>query len=161
MKINLKLLLEELSNSNNGTTNVKILRKHFPNKRKNWGSARVVIPINNKWVLKVAYNQKGYAQNEVEKYVYRDSSNYQRRYLAKILKSCPYNTWVMQEKVNRISCSKGEQILKILKNENQFKTILLNHSLHIHDLDQMGMVNKRFKIYDYGYSTYVARQYYQ
>lgn len=54
---------------------------HFPNHNK--GSSRIVIPVSEKYVLKIAYNEFGIEQNKNEFDIITTVPIYYRRFFAK------------------------------------------------------------------------------
>jgi hypothetical protein len=65
------------------------------------GSGRVVYDIDGTKVLKVAKNQKGVAQNEVESGVGRDS--YFDNIVTEVYESSPDDTWLVSEKAKKVT----------------------------------------------------------
>lgn len=111
------------------------------------GSSRAVIPMCDKYVLKIAYNIKGVLQNEIEHTVYSEIPVYYKRFLAKIKKVSPTYSWIIQERVEVEDC----WVKRLFP--QSFLDIMCDHfNLCIGDLDQNGKVGNRFKIYDYGLS---------
>lgn len=73
------------------------------------GSGRVVYDINDQYVLKVAKNEKGIAQNEVE--INISSYNDTRDIVTKVLDSDDNNTWVIVEKGKKLTERRFKEIV--------------------------------------------------
>ena len=126
------------------------------------GSSRKVFHYSDTLVIKIAYNEKGIAQNQAECDIWRFAQPNQRKLLAAIVDSCPNNTWVLQRKVykklregNDIAynfCKKKEKVFLSLRQLD------LNHG----DTERsLGYCKKGIVLYDYGFTNYVNINYYQ
>ena len=132
---------------------ITYLKTCYPNY--NWGSSRAVIPMSDKYVLKIAYNTKGVLQNKIEHTVYSEIPVYYKRFLAKIKKVSPTYSWIIQERVE----VEDWWVKRIFP--QSFLDIMCDHfNLCISDLDQNGKVGNRFKIYDYGLSRKLLKTHY-
>ena len=136
----------------------KIVRINFPDARIRKGSSRMVVNLCETRVLKVAYNEKGLYQNETENYVSISIPVYYRRFLAKIIKVSPNNSWVIQE---RVKLKKGRCSDFILCQHN-LRNILYNQfDVADGDLNQVGKIGNRTVLYDYGLTESIFCTYYR
>lgn len=128
------------------------------------GSSRLVLELNDKWVIKVAYNEKGVAQNGVEYEIYKYASSYERSFLAKInIRRNLSGDFIFQEKVKPFA-KQYKRSLEVEKfsNKKSFLNFCRNYDLYKNEiLEQLGK-NSRGKLvtYDYGFNKYVAQNYY-
>jgi len=127
--------------------NVAIIKK-LPCK-KHQGCSRIVIYLNDKWVLKVAKNDSGLYDNYSEWLTYNLCNKYERRFLCKVLKLGSGYTWIIQERVlhkKRREMNQSHRIAKDIKNNVQS----LRHRSTL-ELSQLGKTknSKYYKIYDY------------
>lgn len=130
------------------------------------GSGRKVYDLGNGYVVKVAKNRKGYAQNEAE---YAISLKTQDDLFAKIL--------CVSENFRFIIMEKAEPIIKIsfiwtyfkVRNNKQmyglkiFKKLETEFKLLIHDFGRAknwGKIDDRPVIVDYGFTHRVRNRYY-
>ena len=130
------------------------------------GSGRKVYDFENGYVIKVAKNRAGIAQNKSE---YKISSNDHSDLFAKVIKvSDGFNFLIMQkaDKIYNISyvweyfnvTSKGELVnLKELQNIKRIYNLLLDD---ISRESSWGIINGRPVIVDYGFTREVAEGYY-
>jgi len=130
------------------------------------GSGREVYDLENGYVIKVARNKAGIAQNKAE---YKISSNDKSNLFAKVVQaSNDFNLLVMQkaDKINNIlyvwnyfdAKSKRE-----LFNSKQLQDIKKNYNLLLGDLarkSSWGIINGRPVIIDYGFTREVRQRYY-
>jgi len=130
------------------------------------GSGREVYDLENGYVIKVARNKAGIAQNKAE---YKISSNDKSNLFAKVVQaSNDFNLLVMQkaDKINNIlyvwnyfdAKSKRE-----LFNSKQLQDIKRNYNLLLGDLarkSSWGIINGRPVIIDYGFTREVRQRYY-
>lgn len=158
--MNLKIL-KQLSELDTHSHRVALIQKEFLGTRKSGGSARICIPLNKKWVLKVAKNEKGIAQNTFEAECYKHASTYEKRYLAKVKKYCTDGKWLIQQRVKPLPEEKGydkkEEFFKLPSFCSMIKSLQIDES----DIDQIGMVGKQYKLYDYGLSPQIYSTYYR
>ena len=130
------------------------------------GSGRKVFDLGNGYVIKVAKNRAGIAQNKSE---YKISSNDHSNLFAKVIQaSNDFNLLIMQkaDKIYNISyvlkyfnvTSKRE-----LLNSKELQNIKRNYNLVLSDFDRessWGMINGRPVIIDYGFTREVKERYY-
>lgn len=156
----MKKLLIQIEQAQSFTAVKKILREHFPKTKRMSGSARIVIPLNDKYVLKVAYNEKGISQNLNEHNIYSKMPNYYKRFLAKVKKADVIaGTWLIQEKVFAPDRCEDLQS-KFEKKHPKFFELLDEFDLIEGDLEQVGHALNRntYVLYDYGLT---ATEYYR
>lgn len=163
----MKPLLYQIEQAQSWNQVKKVIRTSFPSTIKRKGTSRIVIPINDKYVLKVAYNDKGVAQNLTEYQVYRDIPTYYKRFLAKVVKADAVNgTWVLQQKVaikrrkNPWKTSRDIRLSFICKNEMLRRYLVDQFDIMEGDLDQVGKLNDRYVLYDYGLTYHAYNRYY-
>jgi len=147
----IKRFVYSLGLTSNTSKNKKIILK-LPGK-KYQGSSRIVYAINDNWVIKVAKNEDGLAQNRKEVEIYAMASFYERRFLCEIKQSAPDFTWIVQKRVVkklRKYNHMTEKIGDILYNNCVF---VFSNFACVRDNAQIGFVkNKKTpKFYDYGY----------
>ena len=130
------------------------------------GSGREVYDLENGYVIKVARNKAGIAQNKAE---YKISSNDKSNLFAKVVQaSNDFNLLVMQkaDKINNIlyvwnyfnATSKRE-----LFNAKELQNIKINYNLLLGDLarkSSWGIIDGRPVIIDYGFTREVKERYY-
>lgn len=160
MRVISKQILNRISESSSHTQRVNLIRSEFIGTRKRKGSARLCIPLDEKWVLKIARNEKGLAQNLFEAECYKYSSTYEKRYLAKVKDWCKDGTWLIQQRVKPLSYEKGQRLRDQLLQERGFTDMIDKLGIHHCDIDQIGIIGKQYKIFDYGLSKSIARIYY-
>jgi len=138
------------------------IKEEFPTTRKSRGSSRIVIPISEDKVLKIAYNEKGVCQNTTEYDFYNSLPNYYRRYFAKIYSECPNGHWVVQRRVKTLR--RGESFFERTKYNNlpveQIRKHLNSFSIQENDLDQVGLIGTRMVMFDYGLTEQDFRRLY-
>ncbi|HEX9024848.1 MAG TPA: hypothetical protein VF839_00110 [Clostridium sp.] len=131
------------------------------------GSGRRVFDMGNGYVIKMAKNQAGIAQNKSE---YIISSNDHSDLFAKVIQASEnFKLLIMQkaEKIYNIS-----YILKYfnvknareLFNSKELQSIARNYNLLLADLNRnssWGTINGRPVIVDYGFTREVSERYYQ
>lgn len=127
--------------------NYKIIKK-LPCK-KYQGVGRIVIYLNDKWVLKVAKNKEGLNQNCQEYDIWGKSNSRERKHLCAIRYYCPNYSWIIQRKVEK-KVRRHTVRAEILAEDILLKNKVLNRYSDGHDLGQLGYVNGKLKIYDYG-----------
>jgi len=151
----MKKLLIQIEQAQSFTAVKKILKEHFPSTKKMKGSARIVIPLDDKHVLKVAYNEKGISQNLNEQRVYFDIPNYYKRFLAKVKKADRVaGTWLIQEKVKvKGRCYDRKDLF--MKEQPKLFRLMNTFDVNDGDLDQVGYSLNRgtYILYDYGLTT--------
>lgn len=156
----MKDFLKQLTCSSTHTTRIKLVQKEFLGTRKRHGSARICIPLNDKWVLKVARNEKGIAQNKFESECYKYATLYQKRFLAKVKQSCICDTWLIQQRVTPLQPCNREKLKETFLRIDSFRRMILDLEIEQADIDQIGRIGKRYKLYDYGLSPYIFKTYY-
>ena len=140
----------------------KIINEEFPNIRKSRGSARIVIPISKTLVLKVAKNDKGVSQNEVEHQVYRDIDYRFKKYFARVTRASDQYRWIVQAKVSNAKRHWNRTYFEVVNVHQDFKsTCLFEFDLNSIDLTQWGHINGRQVLFDYGLTNYNWKQYYK
>jgi len=153
MKIISKQILNKISQAPSHNQRINLIESEFTGTRKRKGSARICVPINDKWVLKVARNEKGIYQNQFEANCYETVTNYEKRYLAKVKNYSKDGTWLIQQRVKPLSYNKGVKLKNQLLKNNTFQKMISNLNLLPEDIDQIGIVKKQYKVYDYGLSV--------
>ena len=143
--LKLRFFLNKLNILNDFNQLDRLISTFSPRTMWHRGSSRIVIPINNKKVLKIAYNETGIIQNLNETHINKHLPTYYKRFIAKILEVGKSYKWVIQERVDIIERN-SDFIFKQKK--------LFQHLLELDaaegDLDQIGMIGQRTVIYDYG-----------
>lgn len=130
------------------------------------GSSRRVFDLGNGYVVKIAKNRAGIAQNKME---YRISLKDVSGLFAKVIKvSEDFYSLIMQkaEKIDNFSyvCKyfKSESILEVLKLK-EFQNIKHRYNLLLNDLcrtSSWGIINGIPVIIDYGFTREVRERYY-
>lgn len=130
------------------------------------GSGRRVFDLGNGYVVKVAKNNKGIAQNEAE---YHISSSDQSNIFAKTIQVSEDFRMLIMEKADRIrDFSEVRKYFNVKSNRELFqlekiRSVLPNYDLLLNDLYRTanwGMINNRPVIIDYGFTQIVRRKYY-
>jgi len=130
------------------------------------GSGRQVFDLGNGYVIKVAKNRAGIAQNKSE---YKISSNDHSDLFAKVIQASNDHSLLIMQKANKINnilyvfryfnvTSKRE-----LLNSKELQNIKSNYNLVLSDFDRTsswGMINGRPVIIDYGFTRDVVERYY-
>lgn len=120
------------------------------------GSSRVVIPMG-RYVLKVAFNEKGRQQNKVEYDVYRHTMSLTKRHLARIYDYDQHHEWLIVEKLDKArKRQKGLRLPNEVVRELTEMLYYTNESLVQYGISKSG----RKKIFDYGFNKTIAREYY-
>ena len=120
------------------------------------GSARLAVSMG-RYVLKVAFNEKGRQQNRVEYDVYRYSTSLTRKYLARIYDYDQNYEWLIAERLDQTR--KRQKYLSLpdeVRSELRDMLHYVQESLVQYGISRSG----RKKIYDYGFNKTVACQYY-
>lgn len=154
----MKKILQQIEKASSFNERKEIIKREFPGVRISKGSARMVIPITKSKVLKVAYNEKGEEQNSTEYDVYKFTSLYNKRYLAKVYDCANNSSWIVQKRV------------KVLRNRTS--TFIETHcglwgelsclfDLVKNDLTQIGIIDNRKVLFDYGLTEHIWEHYYQ
>lgn len=130
------------------------------------GSGRRVFDLGNGYVVKVAKNMKGIAQNKAERHIsLSDHSNI----FAKTIHVSDDFRFLIMEKADRIRDFSGvRRYYNVKSNRELFqlqeiKSVCINHNLLLNDLYRTanwGMINNRPVIIDYGFTQSVRRNYY-
>lgn len=130
------------------------------------GSGRRVFDLGNGYVVKVAKNIKGIAQNKAERHIsLSDHSNI----FAKIIHVSEDFRFLIMEKAVRIRDFSGvRKYYNVKSNRELFliqeiRSVFTNHNLLLNDLYRTanwGMINNRPVIIDYGFTQSVRRNYY-
>ena len=130
------------------------------------GSGRVVYDLGNGYVVKVAINNKGFAQNKIE---YNLSSYDESGIFAKIVSSSNNFKYIIMEKAEKIkNLIPVRNYFNVKNNKQLFQTkfikeISSKYNLSTADLKRpssWGLINGVPKIIDYGLTTKVYMNYY-
>ena len=130
------------------------------------GSARQVYDLENGYVVKVAKNKKGLAQNKAE---YKISSVTKSNLFAKIPEASADYYMLIMEKADKIrDITYVWNYFRVRNNREllqtaELKAISDQHDLLLADLgrpENWGKINARPYIIDYGYTRDVMRNYY-
>jgi hypothetical protein len=130
------------------------------------GSGRRVFDLNNGYVVKVAKNNRGVAQNEAE---YRIASENNTNIFAKIAQvSENYNMLIMEKSEPVKNISEVWKSFHVRSNRELFqqeelKDMCSKHNLLLIDLCRpvnWGKIKERSVIIDYGFTRSVKRKYY-
>lgn len=130
------------------------------------GSGRIVYDLGNGFVVKVAKNRKGIAQNNAEYQIY---SNGKSELFAGITDATPDFYMIIMEKAEK--CMHFSIVMRYfhatskreLYNDPQFRKAVTKHNLLAADLlrsQNWGILRGRPVIIDYGFTQYVRRNYY-
>ncbi|MBP1754773.1 MAG: hypothetical protein H6Q59_1171 [Firmicutes bacterium] len=130
------------------------------------GSGRRVFDLGNGYVVKVAKNNKGIAQNEAESHI--SSSNHSKLFAKTIQVSEDFRLLIMEKAVRIKDFSEVRKYFKVKSNKELFqleeiKSVYPNHNLLLNDLYRTanwGMINNHPVIIDYGFTQRVRRKYY-
>jgi len=155
----LKTLLAKIESETFFSKRIRLLKG-----RKSQGSGRVVIPIDKDWVLKVAKNEKGIAQNLCESETWTNATRTQRQYLARIKRFDKKGSWVIQKRVTKMRPSTAvDYYRKNFWSKDSFNALISNNNLH-QEYDeiacQLGKVGKKVVVYDYGLDYETWYKYY-
>lgn len=130
------------------------------------GSGRRVYDLANGYVVKVAKNYKGIAQNEAE---HRISSSDKTKIFARTIGLSPDSRMLIMEKAIPIrDFSELRRYFNVNSNRELFRleviqSVYTNHNLLLNDLYRTvnwGMINRRPVIIDYGFTQGVRKKYY-
>lgn len=130
------------------------------------GSGRRVYQLDSDYVIKAAYNRKGYAQNQVESYISQTDDS---PVFAKIFFCDPDYRYLIMERAERISNISvlfeyfNVSSLKELFSLPELNDIIIKYNLLIADLRRpvnWGLIDSRPVIIDYGFTKTVKRKYY-
>ena len=130
------------------------------------GSGRKVYDLGNEYVVKVAKNNKGIAQNKVE---HKISLSDHSSIYAKIIKlSEDFRMLIMEKAVHIKDFSEVRKYFNVKNNRELFRlqeirSAFTNHNILMNDLyrpENWGMINNRPVIIDYGFTQRVRRRYY-
>lgn len=130
------------------------------------GSSRQVFDMENGYVIKIAKNQAGIAQNMFE---YKIASNDHSNLFAKVIQASKNFIFLIMQKANNINDL--SYVLKYfnvsneaeLTNTKELQRIKKNYNLLLHDLykkSSWGTINGRPVIIDYGFTREVRNRYY-
>ncbi len=130
------------------------------------GSGRIVYDLENDYVVKVAKNNKGIAQNKVENHI--SLSDHSSIYAKVIKVSEDFRMLIMEKAVHIKDFSEVRRYFNVQSNRELFQVqeirhVLINHSILLNDLYRTanwGMINNRPVIIDYGFTQAVRRKYY-
>lgn len=131
-----------------------------------FGSGRLVFDLKNNYVVKVAKNKRGIAQNIEE---YQISSIDQSDFFAKIIAASENFDMIIMEKALKYSNFGEIQKYFHVKNNRELfqkqdiRKVMQDHHLvpqDLYRLDSWGMVRGRPVIIDYGFTWKVKRKYY-
>jgi hypothetical protein len=163
----MKQLLHQIEQAQSWNKVKTIINTSFPKVTKKRGSSRIVVSVNDKYVLKIAYNDKGVAQNLNEYRVYRDIPVYYKRFLAKVVKADAVNgTWILQQRVvikrrkNAWKTPIEVRLSFVCKNEMLRRYLVDQFDVMEGDLDQVGKLNDRYVLYDYGLTNQAYERHY-
>ena len=130
------------------------------------GSSRKVFDLRNGYVVKVAKNSAGVAQNKME---YKISSMDNSNLFAKVLQVSKNFHVLIMEKADKIYdfssvCNyfKVGSILQVLTLK-EFQSLYFRYNLLLNDLcrtSSWGIINERPVIIDYGFTTEIREKYY-
>ncbi|WP_300381641.1 hypothetical protein [Clostridium sp.] len=130
------------------------------------GSSRKVFDLGNGYVVKVAKNNAGFAQNKME---YKISSTDTSNLFANVIQaSDDFYALVMQkaDKINNFSYVsdyfKVRNIAEVLRLK-EFQDIYYKYNLLLNDLrtiNNWGIINGRPVIIDYGFTKEIRERYY-
>ena len=130
------------------------------------GSGRQVFDLGNGYVVKVAKNKAGIAQNTVE---YKISFNDKSNLFSKVIKASNDFRLVIMRKANKIyNISYVWEYFNVtnkreLFNLKEMQNIKRQHNLLLNDLNRVsswGIINGRLVIIDYGFTREVMERYY-
>lgn len=130
------------------------------------GSGRKVYLLDEDYVIKAAYNRKGYAQNQVEAYI---SETDDSALFAKIFFCDPDYRYLIMERAERIrNFSIIYEYFHVRNTRELFslpelKDLILKYNLLTSDLCRpvnWGFIDSRPVIIDYGFTRLVKRKYY-
>ena len=130
------------------------------------GSGRQVYDLGNGYVVKIAKNRKGFAQNKAEHQI---SFNKKNELFAAITDATPDFRMIVMEKAER--CLQISIVARYfharnkreLYNHPQFHKAITQHNLLANDLfrpQNWGILRGKPVIIDYGFTQYVKRNYY-
>lgn len=131
-----------------------------------YGSARRVFDLNNGYVVKVAINRKGIAQNRVE---YKISAEYENAIIARVISISEDYRYLIMEKAERLrSFSYVLQYynaynLNEILNREPIMLLLKQYHVLSNDLRRIsswGKINDKPVIIDYGFTKEVRSRYY-
>lgn len=130
------------------------------------GSARRVFDLRNGYVLKVAKNNKGIAQNKAERHI--SLSDHSNIFAKTTQVSEDFRFLIMEKAVPIRDFSKVRKYFNVKNNRELFRleeitSVFTNHNLVLNDLFRTvnwGLINNRPVIIDYGFTQSVSRQYY-
>jgi hypothetical protein len=135
-------------------------------KRIGIGSGRVVYDLGNGFVVKVARNKKGIAQNEAE---YKISTVAETDLLAKILDISEKSQYLIMEKAEKVNhISHVWKYFNVRSNRGLFQVkelrdICIKCDLLPWDFGRRvnwGKINDKPVVIDYGFTKYVKKKYY-
>ncbi len=130
------------------------------------GSGRQIFDLGNGYVIKIARNRKGLAQNEAEYQIYKSGSN---ELFAPIVAASPSLNMIIMERANRHSDNSPVWRYFGVNNNYELKQIPQIHSaikkngLVFSDLrrpSSWGTINGKPVIIDYGLTRSVHKKYY-
>lgn len=130
------------------------------------GSGRAVFDLGNGYVVKIAKNNRGIAQNVAE---YQISSTDHSNFFAMIPQvSDNFNLLIMEKAERIMSFAVVRNYFNVNSNRELFRLkelreLSIKHNLILVDLlrpDNWGMLNGRPVIIDYGFTRAVKRRYY-
>lgn len=153
--------LKELSNIEHYSHRINWAKQKY--KYISSGSSRKVFHYSDTLVIKIAYNGKGIAQNMAECDIWRFAQPNQRKVLAAIVDSCPHNTWVLQKKIHK-KLSEGSDVAYNFYTHKKAKVFDSLRQLDFNNEDTMrslGYSKKGIVLYDYGFTNYVNKHFYQ
>ena len=100
---NLNTILDNISELNTFKARIEYAEKNM--KRLSSGSSRMVFETSDGYVVKLAKNEKGLAQNGVE-----SSPGLRSKYVNGALRSCPNDSWILTEKADDLTLEEFEKL---------------------------------------------------
>lgn len=131
------------------------------------GSARKVYDLNNGFVIKIARNIKGLAQNEAEFLISKDSKS---ALLAKVYFLSSDYKYLIMKKANKIKNEEkflsyfNIQDKRELKKDKSIKEIHDKYNLvwaDLYKLTSWGIINNKLVLIDYGYTKEIYNELYK
>ncbi len=131
------------------------------------GSARKVYDLNNGFVIKIARNIKGIAQNEAEFLISKDSNS---ALLAKVYFLSSDYKYLIMKKADKIKSEEkflsyfNIQDKRELKNNKAVKEIHDKYNLvwaDLYKLTSWGIVKNKLLLIDYGYTKEIYNEFYK
>ena len=184
--LNFEEIILEISKEKSLNKKIKIAKENFQELGE--GSARFVFKIDDKFIIKLAKDEKGIAQNKFE-------SSIKSPITAKIFYKDPEDSWIICQFAEKLSEKEFKEFTKFslkdfysalsykmnmdsysvekpenydILNENEFfnevLALVLNNDLQIGDLqyiDSWGKIDNKPKLIDFGLSRDIFEEYYE